>query len=498
MQTSKQPQTRLAKHLELPFDVLEPKDITDALIRTAILSRATEIQITVGDDYFKFEHDGAETRISDIESSWHREANENKLDFNAPYGLEICQSLLLGTVVSIASASEHVLLSRGLLVDDLAWPIEEIVAPNAMTFLIYGMQTPWALIGTKQEGQSAFIGCEIPISINGVQVERIQREGNPCFVDLGDVQVYIDLETAHNGFKCSIGGLVDTDKELGSIVFMKAGTQNATAKTEISEQSRKAWDSAARDAFVKAAPTAILQVEAQYGHEFVLKYYYRALLTFCPGMTPHFDSVSSDAVVLNGWEKNQAAESKKLLSRKLVSCFENPVFCDLPVADSASLIDHFVAFKFVSGFKGAFVPGGYSFPDNHWIRDTAISIGRGKIKVSAHGNVVTVNELLGGTVKLRFADSVKITLKTQLGTSMVSNVEDWVICSEERYPAPANDKELSFTPVIYVNRNCTELKYFDLPSREGDLSQLVQLLEEAQKHLDRLRNSGSAQNRDRN
>ena len=93
---------------------------------------------------------------------------------------------------------------------------------------------------------------------------------------------------------------------------------------------------------------------------------------------------------------------------------------------------------------------------------------------------------------------MKITLKTQLGTSMVSNVEDWVICSEERYPAPANDKELSFTPVIYVNRNCTELKYFDLPSREGDLSQLVQLLEEAQKHLDRLRNSGSAQNRDRN
>ena len=498
MQTSKQPQTRLSKHLELPFDVLDPKDVTDALIRTAILSRATEIKITVGADFFKFEHNGQATRISDIESSWHREANENQMDFNAPYGLEICQALLLGTVVSIASASEHVMLTRGLIVDDLAWPVEKLVAPNSMSFLIYGMQTPWAMIGTKQEGHTAFIGCEIPISINGEQIERIQREGNPSFVDLGDIQVYVDLETAHNGFKCSIGGLVDTDQALGTIVFMNAGNQKVSAKTEIKHLDRKAWDKEARAAYIKAVPLAILQVEAHHGHEYVLKNYYRLMLMFCPAMAMHFDSVSSEAVVLDGWEKNRETGAKKLLSRELVSAFENPVFCDLPVADTSTLIDHFVAYKFISGFKGVFVPGEYSFPDKHWIRDTAISIGRGKIKVSAHGNVITVNELLGGSVKLRFADTVKITLKTQLGTSMVSNVEDWVICSEERYPAPANDKELSFTPVIYVNRNCTELKYFDLPSREGDLSQLVQLLEEAQKHLDRLRNSGSAQNRDRN
>ena len=325
MQTSKQPQTRLAKHLELPFDVLEPKDITDALIRTAILSRATEIQITVGVDYFKFEHDGADTRISDIESSWHREANENKLDFNAPYGLEICQSLLLGSAVSIASTSEHVLLTRGHVVDDLAWAIEEKVEPNLMTFMIYGMQTPWALIGTKQEGQSAFIGCEIPISINGVQVERIQREGNPCFVDLGDIQVCIDLETAHNGFKCSIGGLVDTDQALGTIVFMNAGNQKVSAKTEIKHLDRKAWDKEARAAYIKAVPLAILQVEAHHGHEYVLKNYYRLMLMFCPAMAMHFDSVSSEAVVLDGWEKNRETGAKKLLSRELVSAFENGV-----------------------------------------------------------------------------------------------------------------------------------------------------------------------------
>lgn len=451
----------LALYLREPIKGIQPFDVTDALVRSAISSGATCIHIVIKEGVFQFAHDGNPVTLGEIQDSWHREATTGILDLEIPHSLALAQMLFFARSMLIGSCYRRTRLTLETVTADTAWEYEQAMTVTGTVISAIGVRDPWAFVLSGPGKYDAFYGCPIPLLINGAPVPRLPREDNPNLVEVEGTTVYVDLATAHKGFRSCIGGMSQTTDDRLSIVYMNP--RHARFTTSMEMANLQDFTNMARRAMKKAVGHLLLRIEAESGSETLLRNHYKALLRYFPEMTLYSDSISSQAICFADRRKQPRNGDPVLYPQSMLTSSSNPVFCDMPqVPASLDAGNALAAYQIAHASDGMYVDPDCFLPVSHWLRKTAWSFSGASISVRATGNVLTPRELVYDRVKVRLANHISARVLTQDGRVFDQSIEDWILAEEEAQTQ--SDLELASAHgsskllVLYVNRNCTELR----------------------------------------
>lgn len=487
MPSDKTHPTALALHLARPYAGISALEITDSLVRGAIYSGATRIEILISQARFQFCHNGPSIPIADIQSNWSREAAKENLDQSSSFGLDVAQLLFMAAEIQVASQEKVARLTLQQVVSGYSWETAPATQETGMSITGIGVSDPWAFVLDGEGESSIFRACPIPVFINGEAVERLEREGNNCFVDVDGVSVFIDLASVQRGFAVVSGGIAYTRPGVNSLVCLPHTTGASSPRMRISEGKGGEWQEKAGGAFLSAVGQVLMRVEAEKGHPFVVERYFQALTIFHPEMLLYSEYVSTKALTTTGKAELPAVPLGMPISRSQLEAIEHPIYCDLPRTGKTSLAHLATVFRLMMGGSAIFVKAGHSLPGKHWLRARAMSLRRGNIKAYSSGNITTPSELLSGQIKLRISDHVFLNLKDGNGNVTSHIVDDWVLAEEE--PMTRLDRisignaENQMMQVLHINRNCKNLHLPDFPCRPGEREILQQALREASEYM---------------
>ena len=121
MPSDKTHPTALALHLARPYAGISALEITDSLVRGAIYSGATRIEILISQARFQFCHNGPSIPIADIQSNWSREAAKENLDQSSSFGLDVAQLLFMAAEIQVASQEKVARLTLQQVVSGYSW-----------------------------------------------------------------------------------------------------------------------------------------------------------------------------------------------------------------------------------------------------------------------------------------------------------------------------------------------------------------------------------------
>ncbi|MEQ6436354.1 hypothetical protein V8Z74_15170 [Comamonas sp. w2-DMI] len=416
----------LAKYLRDPIKGIQPFDVTDALVRSAISAGGTCIHISIQEGLFQFAHDGREIALQEIHSSWKREAAAGVLDLGMPHGLLLAQTLFFSRTLVIASCYLRTRLTRQSVMADSPWELEPAVAASGTVISVVGVSDPGAFVPSGPGRFGAFAACPIPVVINGEIVQRMPRENNPCLVHVEDVTVYVDLASAAQGYSTCMGGVALQVEGRKSIVFMNP--RDARITTQMEMVNLQEFTSKAMRAMKMAVGQLLLRIEAEDGLESIQRQHYRALLRYFPEMTIFSDVISSQVISFADVQKQPRRGALVLYSKEMLSQCSTPIFCDMPpVPSSLEMGSSFAAYSMALASDGMFVAPGCMLPVQHWLRKKALSFNGATISVHASGNVVTPREVVYDRIKVRLADKVTVNLRTADGRTLSQSIDEWIL-----------------------------------------------------------------------
>ena len=354
MPTEKNHPSALAIFLAKPYEGVSALEITDSLVRGAIYSGATRIQILISDGRFQFSHDGPSIPLSQIQENWKREAATERLDPSSSFGLDVAQLLFLAPEIELTSLQEVARVSLMEVIAGYQWETEPAALDAGMSIAGIGVSDPWAFILDDDGDTSIFRACPIPVFINGEEVERLEREGNNCFVEIDDVGVFIDLATVQHGFTVVWGGIAHKRTGVNSLVCLPRMSDTVGPRMDIIRGDGVGWLEKADSAFQRAVAQVFMRVEAEKGHPFVVEQYFQALTIFHPEMILYSEYVSTKALATTGAAELPPSPVGMPLSRPQVEAIEHPIYCDLPRLGHASLAHMVTVYRLMMGGSGVY------------------------------------------------------------------------------------------------------------------------------------------------
>lgn len=462
-------------------------DITDSLIRGAIYSGATRIEISILKDTFHFAHDGNGRSIEDIKTGWERELLENRLDLRVSCGLDVAQLLFFAESIDISSQDKSVRLTLNSVLTDADWETSSRSLISGMKVTGYGLNDPLDFVGGIEGEYSLFRAIPIPVVINGVEVRRLQREGNDRYVEVDGIGVFVDLPSVSRGFTTSIGGIALKQHGVDSVVCMPWMSPKITPRMQVTGDVVKQNAVKAYASFKRAVGQVLLNVEADMGHAFVVEHYYTAILLLFPELVRHSEYISTSALIEVKDNQLPVMPTDQPYERADIENLNLPMFCDIPRAGKASQALMFMIYKMALQAGGVIVHPEAPLPVGHWLRKKAMSFRNAKVEVAASGNVVSSRKLLQGRFKLRISDVILLELN-DCGEKVFSiPVHDWVLAEEATTGRLSSisrrDAYCQKVPVIHIKRNYSKLALPDFPSTTVEREILQAALLEAMEYL---------------
>lgn len=485
MPSDNQTPSALSQHLSQPRSPLEALDITDALVRSAISSGASRIDFWIERGMLGYSHNGEEKSIVEIQSSWAKEAGEGRYDLCSPFGLEIAQLLFFASELTITSGSIATNISINDLQGEVSWPCEDYPAVTGMMLCANGVEDPWAFVLDDEGGAQIFRACPIPVFINGEEVPRISRANPDDFYSIDGMTVYVHLESAHLGYSTCFGGVVGYQQLGQSVVFLNPAEHSVSTAMEITVDQVAAFKERAASAFKQSVGQALLKMESEEGHDYIVSNFFPLLLRTFPGMLMHSNAVSCK--VIHFPQDCEGADVNGMHSREMLLRSGKAILNGMPRKNISALGEVCTAFKLAQEMDAIYVHPDFTFPVDHWLPRMAMDIRKCQLRAYGRGNVVTPSQLLPGGIKLRVADHVLLTMLEPNCTVTEMPIYDWVLAEEmpqTRLDAIsiANSGKETIT-VLYICRGCIDFSVPNFPFRDTDIKTLTDALSVAQAYM---------------